>query len=535
MKKIVCLLILSFLFCCPSIVFAESKLNIDCSDSATAGKDLICILKTAVDEGVTYNKIESSISLADAKITFEWESGFSGNLNNNTLIVNSSSEVGNATVGKMKVNFPVSTSGTKNIVLANVKLYKDSELISSLGNATDSVVVKSDVKTLDELSIENCNECKLSPKFSSNITIYTLKTTADKINIVASPSGNATVSGTGEKTLTKDKETFDVVVTSEAGNKTTYSIIVTKVYVASSDSTLKNLSIEGGVLEPEFSSDVTSYKLTLDKEEVVINAEASNAKAKVTGTGKQPLNYGNNEFTILVTAEDGSTKSYLININKPETRNSNAYLKELTINGEKINFEKDILEYTYTVGNSVTELNIVATPELETSKVTITGGKDLAVGKNEVIILVTAEDESTKEYKLIVTRDEIDRSELYLESLEVKDYVIDFAKDKYEYSIQINGEESLDVFALAEDQENHTVEISGNNNLKDGSIIKVIISDSEGNSNIYKIKINIPSNSDVVEDKVNDDINYIPYIMTGLLIVLAVTDLILLIKMIRKK
>lgn len=535
MKKILVGFIFAILLSIPSIVLAESNLVIECDDNNVAGQVLECTLKSSMDTGIAYNKIESKIDLLDT-ITFEWESGFRGNLVNQILTINSDSEIGNTTIGRMKVKFPIDVTGNQKIGLSDIKFYNDSTVVANSNKASDNVTVKSDVNTLDSLTLSDCDGCKLSPSFSSNLTIYVVKTTSDKINISAKASGNATVSGDGEKTLTKDKETFEITVTSEAGNTKKYKITVQKEKLESSDNTLKSLTLNEGELEPVFSNDVTNYELTLDKEEVTISAVANDSNAKVTGIGTKSLEYGKNEFTIVVTAENGNSKSYLININRPDTRNTNAYLKELTINGEKINFEKDIVEYIYTVGNSITSLDIEAVAELETSKVTITGDKDLVVGKNKIIITVEAEDESKKEYKIIVTRDEIDRSELYLETLQIEGYDIDFSKEKFDYNLTIKDEKTLIIDAIPE-SEDYSIEILGNSDLKNGSIIKIIITDEDNNTNIYKIKINVESNEEIIDDdnSTTDDINYIPIIMTSLLVILAVLDIIQIIKKVRKK
>lgn len=535
MRKLLVSFIFVFLFSLPTMVLAQSSLIMDCSDTNIAGKTLSCILKTEVDSEVTYNKIEANLDLDSSNVTFEWESGFSGNLSNNKLIINSTSEQGNSTVGKMNIKFPVTTTGNKQINITNINLYNNDSLVQTINNVSDTVTVKSDVKTLESLLVSDCDGCKLSPSFDSDLTIYTITTTSDTISFKATASGNATVTGDGTKKITKDKETFEIIVTSEAGNTKKYKITVSKEKLLSNDNSLKELNIDSGTLDTDFTSDVTNYKATVDKAEVIINAEASDAKATISGVGKKLLDYGKNEFTIMVTAENGNSKSYLITINRPDTRNANAYLKELTINGEQIDFEKDILEYTYTVDNSVIELDIGAIPELETSTVTVTGNKDLIVGENEVIITIVAEDESTKEYKIIVTRDEIDRSELFLSELIIEGYDIDFYENVYEYDIFIDDEKNLVIDAIPENDD-YIVEISGNSNLKNGSVIRITITDQEGNSNVYKINVSAEENSEIIENNnETDDINYIPIIMTSLLIVLAILDTLQIIKMFRNK
>ena len=261
MKKIFLGLIFSILFIFPTMVSAESNLIIDCDDNNVAGQILECTIKSNLDDGVYYNKIESKIDLGDAVITFEWENGFSGKLENTFLTINSNDLVSNSTIGKMKIVFPIETTGNTEVTFNDVKFYNNYNIVRSSNKVSDNVIVKSDAKTLESLTLSNCNECKLSPKFSSNLTIYVVNTNTNKINISAIPSGNATVSGDGEKILTKSKQTFEIVVTSEAGNTKKYRITVQKEEDESSDNTLKSLTLNNGELEPNFSSDVTNYNV----------------------------------------------------------------------------------------------------------------------------------------------------------------------------------------------------------------------------------------------------------------------------------
>ena len=392
-----------------------------------------------------------------------------------------------------------------------------------------------EIAKLETLTVSECDGCKLSPSFNKGITFYMVTTRADKIKIDATGSNGATVSGTGVMTLTKESETFEVKVTTTSGVSSAYKIKVTKEKAL--DVTLKTLTLDKGTLSPLFSSDNTSYTATVDSDKVTISATATDSTATVSGTGVKELNYGVNDFNIKVTAKDGTSKSYLIKITRPDNRNTNAYLKSLTINDEDINFEKDILEYTYKVDLETEELKIDAVPEKETSKVEITGNEKFVEGENIVTIKVTAEDGEEKTYTIKVVKEEPeeDTSEdepgLYLKELEIQGYNINFDKEKYEYEITIKDEKQLNINALVYDDYN--VEITGNENLQDGSIIKIIVTDSEDNSVIYKIKIKV-DNTPVVEEKV-EEINYIPIIMVSLLAVLALANLVFLFKKLKKK
>lgn len=534
MKKVLLNFIMFIVLVLPISVLAESNLKMECDENNVAGKELACTLKVTLDEDITANKITGNINFNDASVTFEWENGFAGSINNNILTITGTEKIESGTLGKINIKYPIQTTGQKNIGIFNIKLYNNEELVTTLDNTSESVKIKSDEKTLKTLLIEECEGCKLSPVFKSDLTIYNLTTTTDTIKITAEANGNATVSGTGLKKVSKDKQTLEIVVTSEAGNTKKYKINVKKVEPLSNDDSLKSLTIDSGTLKPDFSSDVTSYIATVDKAEVVISATANDSRAKVSGTGKKTLKYGKNDFNIVVTAEDGTAKNYLVVINRLDTRNANAYLKELTINGEKIGFEKDIIEYSYTVGVNVNSVEIIATPELETSKVTITGDKDLKTGENEVIITVQAEDESKKEYRIKITKEELERKEVFLQNLTIEGYNISFDPSTFDYTIVIKDENKLNIVTIPED-ENYNVEILGNENLKNGSIIKIIVTSENNESNIYKIRVTVNNNADISNDVSTNETNYIPIIMTIFLVVLVILNIIEISKKYRKK
>lgn len=88
----------------------------------------------------------------------------------------------------------------------------------------------------------------------------------------------------------------------------------------SADNNLKSLSIDGANLIPEFNKDKLEYNVELsnDTTKIKVNAEVNDSKANVSGIGEIEVKEGQNKIQIVVTAENGSAKTYLIN----------AYVKE---------------------------------------------------------------------------------------------------------------------------------------------------------------------------------------------------------------
>lgn len=187
--------------------------------------------------------------------------------------------------------------------------------------------------------------------------------------------------------------------------------------VKSSDSSLKSLTVSSGSIDfvpstLEYNLDVSSSVSTIE-----IQAVPNDTKATVKLPDKLSLETGLNTFAIVVTAEDGSTTTYKINVNKLENIISeNALLSSLNISGKQINFSSDVFEYK--IGNITTsELGITATAIDSNAKIKIFGNNN--IGKNGVIIIrVTAEAGNYKDYILYVNNinagdtDEISTSSL---------------------------------------------------------------------------------------------------------------------------
>lgn len=88
----------------------------------------------------------------------------------------------------------------------------------------------------------------------------------------------------------------------------------------SSDNNLSSLSIDGFDLLPEFNKNTLEYSVTTlpTTTSVKVNAKLSDNKAKLTGTGDVNVIEGTNEVKVVVTAENGTSKTYVINVTVPE-------------------------------------------------------------------------------------------------------------------------------------------------------------------------------------------------------------------------
>ena len=188
----------------------------------------------------------------------------------------------------------------------------------------------------------------------------------------------------------------------------------------SSNNNLSSLGSSVGTFDSTFDKDVTVYTLTVpyDTEEVILFGGLEDVNSSVDGLIKYTLTEDKTTAIITVTAEDGSVKTYTVYIIKeakpveevvvsPVSYNysDNNYLKSLEIDGYEIDFDKMVNEYKINVKSDVTSLDIVALAEDSRARVEITGNEKFKKGENVVTVTVTAEDGSTREYKIKVNKE----------------------------------------------------------------------------------------------------------------------------------
>lgn len=122
------------------------------------------------------------------------------------------------------------------------------------------------------------------------------------------------------KTTINNYENFIVDSNEELMNVTPgwSTVTINAPYTASGNNNLSSLSISPGTLSPGFSAGTTSYSASVSNSttSVAVSAKAADGKAKVAVWGNTGLSVGNNTVTVQVTAENGSKKTYTINVNR---------------------------------------------------------------------------------------------------------------------------------------------------------------------------------------------------------------------------
>jgi len=85
----------------------------------------------------------------------------------------------------------------------------------------------------------------------------------------------------------------------------------------SKNNNLSSLGVTGYELSPAFNKDVTEYSVTVpsDVEKITLAGGVEDGKASVSGLGEFDVSEGENKFDVVVTAENGSQKTYTVKVN----------------------------------------------------------------------------------------------------------------------------------------------------------------------------------------------------------------------------
>jgi hypothetical protein len=142
-----------------------------------------------------------------------------------------------------------------------------------------------------------------------------------EIEIVGVASdNNAIVAGNGIHSLDVGNNVIDIIVTSSNGQVIrTYTIYVIRKQ-ASNNANLKNISVTPGLLVPHFDVNIMNYTVNFVDNApygVVVMSEPEDVNARISGNGYYPLNTNHQTIDIVVTAEDGTTKTYTITVTSP--------------------------------------------------------------------------------------------------------------------------------------------------------------------------------------------------------------------------
>ena len=475
-----------------SSITSDATGEFQLTSKGTSDKDSDSITSTNSNTSVKVHVVSTNNYLSDLKIDGTTISGFSKDKTSYEITLDKTS----VTLGATKEDSKATISGIGSKTL-NYGKNTFSIVVTSEAKTTKTYTVvvnrpdnRSDDTTLKSLEISGVNFAFKNDKYDYNLTIdkEIISITALKNNSKQTISGS-----TGDVKLKYGTNIIKINVKSEKGTTKTYTLTITRPDSRSANNNLSSLSLSSGTIN--FKPSTTTYNVTVDKNTTSVTIKATLADQKssfVAGFEPKTVNLvnGNNKVLIKVKNEKGEIKVYTLNINKDDGRDTNADLEYLKISEGTIEFNKDITNYKVTVENTVDKLTIDTKTISSKAKISITN-PTLVVGENTVKILVTAENGATKEYIITVIKKEKSATlstDNYLDAIEIDGYSLNFNKDTLRYDLKIKDEESLIIKAYASNT-NSSVTISGNESLKDGSIISIKVISESGDAKVYQINI----------------------------------------------
>lgn len=320
---------------------------------------------------------------------------------------------------------------------------------------------------------------------STNVGPYEIKVDSTKDKIVIGYDYDTSIyqgSGSfGEISLNygENNLTFTVTNKEDVSDSTTYTMKVIRPDIRSTDNNLTSLTVGNNKV---VLGDTNEYNVTVDGKvsSVEIHATLPDKASFVDGYGER---IGNNSVKlsgettsveVKVKAENGNIKTYKINIIRANMQSSDATLKSLKLDGIDFDFKSNKYEYDLSVKHNIVSTKIEAVKNNEKATVDYQENVILKTGSNIIEIKVTAEDSSTKTYKLNINREE----EIpIVKDIKITGIDFKFAPKTYNYRIETSLSK-LD-FNITLSNETATSEILNNENLKDGSTIKIEAKDGD--------------------------------------------------------
>ena len=115
----------------------------------------------------------------------------------------------------------------------------------------------------------------------------------------------------------------------------------------SSNNALSSLTVSAGTLTPAFDPAITEYTLSLpsQSDRLTITANPSDSRATVQGDGDISLQDGETSLSVVVTAENGDTKTYTVT-----AKVAQAPTLFLDYNGQRLGVVKDVSQVTPPAG-----------------------------------------------------------------------------------------------------------------------------------------------------------------------------------------
>lgn len=306
-------------------------------------------------------------------------------------------------------------------------------------------------------------------------------------------------STSGEKIITLDN--INILNTNDEKAKN-FESVNTTLKVISDNNNLKEIKINDQPIT-NFKNNITSYEVEIPLSgKIKIEATPENEFSTIVGNGEYTFDNKNNSLILPITvkSEDGNCRTFIIKfihkdivLNKIDKTLSSIVLKNNKGNNILFNFNPNTLTYYLDVAQTTTSIEIIPTlNNPDTSFVKGYGKQVISIssGDNLVLIKVVDKEGQTTTYILNIIKPISNKSANgYIKNLKIDNYKLDFSKKVKKYTLEVKkNTHKLNIKPILEN-ENASYIIKGNDDLKEGSIIKIIVTAENGFKTTYQITI----------------------------------------------
>ena len=317
--------------------------------------------------------------------------------------------------------------------------------------------------------------CLLALIFISNINAASIGMSINKSTAYVGESFSVSISGINGKVNITSSSNVSISISGIQFVEGAMNITGTANAVGTGTVTVTPIDVTTTSADPEEITAARSVSITVKEKEVINNNNNNN-----NNNNSNNNNQSNN--TVASNTQNN-------NSNANNTKSSNNYLKSLQVSEEGLtpDFNRNKLNYSLSVGEKVTSINVTAVPEDSKAKVYVSGNTELKDGDNNVLITVTAQNGAKRTYTIVVNKSaDPEKANSYLSNLIIKDMILtpEFSNEVLEYdggTVRLSGDK-LEIYAYPTN-ENAKVEIIGNENLVDGeNTVTIKVTSEDGTS-----------------------------------------------------
>lgn len=313
--------------------------------------------------------------------------------------------------------------------------------------------------------------CLLALIFISNINAASIGMSINKSTAYVGESFSVSISGINGKVNITSSSNVSISISGIQFVEGSMNITGTANAVGTGTVTVTPIDVTTTSANPEEITAARSVSINIKEKEVINNNNNNNSN-------------NNNQSNNTVASNTQNNNS-----NANNTKSSNNYLKSLQVSEEGLtpDFNRNKLNYSLSVGEKVTSINVTAVPEDSKAKVYVSGNTELKDGDNNVLITVTAQNGAKRTYTIVVNKSaDPEKANSYLSNLIIKDMILtpEFSNEVLEYdggTVRLSGDK-LEIYAYPTN-ENAKVEIIGNENLVDGeNTVTIKVTSEDGTS-----------------------------------------------------